>query len=160
MWQFITSDEFRNFAVVVGVLVAIVSIFTARSLAQKKQAADMLFLSRGDPRLQSGARTLLNYHSAPNANVRALALPENRDKEEARDIRFLLNHFELVSNGIQCQIYDEAMVKRSWCTIVLQVHEQAQPFIQACREQAGSQTIYQEVEWLAKRWKKKKLKAK
>jgi hypothetical protein len=64
----------------------------------------------------------------------------------------LLNHFELVSVGIQNKIYDETMIKESWCSIVCRTYKQASPYIDARRANSGCRTIYQEFEWLAKRW--------
>lgn len=41
------TDVFRNVSFLFGVLVAIVSVLSAKAIARKKQAADLLFNSRG-----------------------------------------------------------------------------------------------------------------
>lgn len=154
--DFLPSDEMRNFAVVVGVGVAIASVLTARSIAKKKQSADMLFNSRGDERLQSAYRSLSEYHNG-DKNIRLLANGDARNSDECKDIRYLLNHLESLSVGIQAGIYDETMLKKSWCGIVLDTYKHATPYIAATREAEHRSTIYQELEWLATRWKKNPL---
>lgn len=151
--DFLTSDTTRNLAVVVGVIVAIVSVLTARSIARKKQSADMLFASRGDESLQAAYRCLSQYHNGEK-NIRVLANDPARGSDEAKNIRYLLNHFESLAVGIQAGIYDEAMLKRAWCGIVTDSYTRAAPLIAAVREVEKRQTIFQETEWLAKRWLK------
>jgi hypothetical protein len=146
------AEGLRNFAILIGVLVAMVSIATARSLARKKQAADLLFQSRSIKELQLAAQCIEKHHNANDSNMRALANGSAQTEESAL-IRSLLNHFELISVGIQSGIYDERMIKESWCTIVTRTYDQALPFIQATRERDNKQTLYQEFELLAKRWK-------
>jgi hypothetical protein len=147
----------RNLAVVVGVGVAIVSVVTARGIARKKQSADMLFNSRGDERLQAAYRRLIEYHNGEK-NIRLLAIGEERKSEECKDIRYLLNHLESLAVGIDAGIYDEPMLKSSWCGIVTDTYTHAATYISAVREQDKRPTIYQELEWLAKRWARNPLK--
>ena len=151
--EFLADDTVRNLTVLVGVVVAIISIWTSRVVARRKQSADLLFASRGDPQLQAGAATILEHHLANDKNIRAVESDANRDGLEAKAIRYVLNHFELVSVGIQNKIYDEAMIKESWCSIVCETYKQVTPYIEERRSVARKETIYQEFEWLAKRWK-------
>jgi hypothetical protein len=155
-----TNEALRNFAVILGVLVALSSIKAARSIARKKQAADLLFNSRENLKLQEAARCIDKHHYSKTSNIRSLADKEAMDLPETALIRLLLNHFELVSVGIQNDIYDEKMIKDSWCTIIVRTYDQALPFITAVRERDKKDTIYQEFELLAKRWKQSPLKEK
>lgn len=152
----LSSEGFRTFLIALGVLVAIVSVVTARSLARKKQTADMLFASRGDSRLQDGYKAIKAYHDSADKNMRTLAGSQD---QEAYDIKYVLNHFELLSVGIQAGIYDEDMIKKSWCTIMCETYERTLPMIKALREKQGA-TIMQEFEWLANSWAKNPLKVK
>lgn len=154
VYEFLADDKTRNLFVILGVFVAIISIATSRALARKKQAADLLFASRNDDKLQKAARCIEKHHDANDRNIRALAAKGRIEEEEPTLIRHLLNHFELISVGIQNGIYDERMIKESWCGIIVRTYDQSLPFIQACREQNARQTLYQELEWLALRWKK------
>lgn len=155
-WGFLveltTDDKVRNLAVVVGVGVAIQSILTARSIARKKQSADMLFQSRGDEKLQGGYTQIVLHHNADDKDVSSLAEIENKSSTEATQVRFLLNHWELLSIGIQAGIYDEQMVKKSWYSVVTDTYTRASPFIVRSRQVDKKATLFQEFEWLAKRW--------
>ncbi|MDQ7997453.1 MAG: DUF4760 domain-containing protein [Luteibacter sp.] len=152
----LNSGLFRNVLVAIGVGVAVASVLTARSIARKKQSADLLLATRNDVILQNGARKLKYFVDANDRNVASLALPENIESEEAVCIRYFLNHFEAVSIGIQAGIYDEAMLKKTWYSVVVTSWERARPLVNKLRERF-SPTALQEYEWLHGRWKKSPL---
>lgn len=153
--QLFSHEGFKGLIVFAGVLVAIVSVATARGVARKKQAADLLFASRSDETLQSGLKHIREFHDANDKNIRSLA---NTESAEALCVRYVINHFETVSVGIQAGIYDETMVKKSWYSTVVQTYERTLPLINATRGNTKP-TIWQEFEWLATRWRTKPLKA-
>lgn len=149
----LSSEELRNAAVVVGVIVAIASVFTAREMARKKQTADLLFGARNDKELQNGQTVILKYHDGNDKNIRTLAEPENFNDPDAAAARYVLNHFEVVSIGVQAGIYDEDMLKRSWCNLLTTTYDRTEQLIKAVREKKKSPTALQEFQWLALRWK-------
>jgi len=69
-------------------------------------------------------------------------------------VRYVLNHWEYVSVGIQSGIYDEKMLKNASYNTVVSLFKYARPFIEAVRENNGRPTLYQEMQWLAERWEK------
>jgi hypothetical protein len=146
--DFFCSELFRNLLVLAGVIVAIVSVVTARTLARKKQTADMLFASRSDETLQLGLRHIREY-STGSSNIRALVDVES---DEVASIKYVLNHFETLSVGIQSGIYDEGMIKKSWCNMICDAHKWATPLIDEIRTKRARPTVLQELDWLAKRW--------
>lgn len=148
-------SAFRNCVVLVGVLVAVISVLSARSIARKKQSADLLFDSRDDKELVEGLRTLAKLHDDSGVNIRSFALKANVDTEAAKAIRYVLNHYEYVSVGVQSGIYDEAMLKEGSYNTVVRLYQRAKPYIESVREVNGRPTIYQEFQWLAKRWEEK-----
>jgi len=154
------TEVFRNLSFLLGVGVAVVSVLSAKSTARKKQAADMLLSSRCDQELMKGLRKLAQLHEDANVNMRAFAKKDQVDSAEAQAIRYVLNHWEYVSVGIQAGIYDEEMIKDASCGTVTKLFERAQPFIIALREENARPTIYQEFEWLAKSWESTPLKPK
>lgn len=157
MLEYFDGESLRNALVAFGVLVAVVSVHTARSIARRKQTADLLFASRGDSGLQEGYELISEYNAAPTKNIRSLG-SDLAASEEAKKVRYVLNHFESVSVGIQAGIYDEDMLKKCWFTIVIRTYDQAHPMVIAMREK-NKPTILQEFEWLAARWKAKPLKS-
>lgn len=157
--QFAGDERVRNAAIILGVGVAIVSIGTARALARKKQAADLIFAVRSDTKMQEAAECLKDHSCSHDKNIKVLAGPKKTSKE-AELIRYLLNHFESLSVGIQNGIYDERMLKESWYTIVIKTYQQVRPYIEEIRARDQTLTYYQEFEQLAERWKKRPLKQK
>ncbi|HDS1101053.1 TPA: DUF4760 domain-containing protein [Stenotrophomonas maltophilia] len=153
----VAHDAFRGVMIALGVIVAIVSVTTARNIARKKQVADMLFGSRGDQTLQDGIRVVRTLSGAPDKNMKMI-LDDAAHKEDMNLILYVLNHFETVCVGIKSGIYDEEMVKSAWCTMMISTYECADPVIQSMRKKNGKDTIFQEYELLVTRWKDQPLK--
>lgn len=149
----LASEQVKTCTVMVGVVVAVISVLTARAIARKKQSADLLFATRNDDMLQNGARCLKRYVDSNDKNIASLADAANFASDEAVSVRYFLNHFENVSVGIQAGIYDEPMLKKTWYNIVVKSWEHARPLVNKLREK-GAATVLQEYEWLHDRWKK------
>ncbi len=140
-----------------GILVAIVSVWSVKSTAKKKQTADFLFAIRSDERLITAIHTLRDLHDS-DQNMRLLAGKQHTKEENVQQIRYLLNHFERLSVGVQEDIYNEKMLRKSQYTIITKTYDWAKPFIEGVREQTRSPTAFQEFECLAKQWKAAPLK--
>lgn len=149
---FLGSDLFKNLSFMIGVLVAVVSVLSARNTAKKKQSADLLFNSRNDEELVQGMRKLAVLHEDDTINMRTFAKKSQNGTEEAKAIRYVLNHYEYVSVGVQSGIYDEKMLRNASYNTIVNLYKHAKPFIEAIREESGRSTLYQEFQWLAKRW--------
>lgn len=158
--QWVTPDNIRNALTLAGVLVAVVSVLSIKSTAKKKQTADLLFSIRSDERLITGTHAVLELHNKPDQNMRVLASPAHKGDQDVQNIRYILNHYERLSVGLQSGIYHEKMLKKSQYTIITKTYECAKPFIDGVREQTNSSTAFQEFEWLATRWQSKPLKKK
>ena len=146
------AELFRNCVLTLGVVVAIVSVWSARVTARKKQAADLLASVRQDEELVAGLRKLAELHRSPDTNIRAFALQDRADTPEAKSIRYVLNHWEYVSVGIQSGIYDNDMLHKASYNTVINLYKYARPFIEELREKTGRKSLYQEVQWLAESW--------
>lgn len=155
----IFADEaFRTAVVFVGVIVAVASVLTSRSIARKKQSADVLFAMRKDEEMLDGLTCIAKNHNAPDINMRSFAKSENFDSEDSIKIRYVLNNYETISVGIQLGIYDEEMFKRVMYGSLVKAYDRVLPLINAVREEKKRDTIFTEFEWLAKRWKDNPLK--
>ncbi|WP_172824571.1 DUF4760 domain-containing protein [Vreelandella subglaciescola] len=153
----------RTAVMALAVLVAVVSVVSARNTAKKKQTADLLFAVRSDDRLIEASRALKELHHSDN-NIRLWADPEHdckihNQEAQIQNIRYILNHYERLSVGLQAGIYHEGMLKKSQFTIITRTYEWAKPFMEGVREKTNSPTAFQEFEWLAKRWSKRRLSA-
>lgn len=111
--EFLASELFRNLLVLTGVIVAIVSVLSAKATAKRKQTADLMFGTRSDQELSKGYRRLQALHNADDSNMRAYAREDRRESEEANEIRYVLNHWERICVGINQGIYCEKNAPRS-----------------------------------------------
>lgn len=157
---FLSSELFRNFLILCGVVVAISSVLSAKGTARRKQTADLLFGTRSDEELDKGYKRLRTLHDATDDNVRAYSHPDKRGTDATNEIRYALNHWERISVGITEGIYDERMLRQTNYSNVLTLYEHAEPFIRGVREFSGKDTYYQDLECLVESWKKKPLKKK
>ncbi|CNJ18805.1 Uncharacterised protein [Yersinia aldovae] len=108
----LSSEITRNIGVFIGILVAVVSVWSAKVTARKKQTADFLFASRTDSKLIDGNKCLSELHVSDDKNMRSFANRAKFDTEENINIRYVLNHYERIAVGIQAGIYDEGMLKK------------------------------------------------
>lgn len=155
--SFLGSELLRNLLVLIGIVVAVASVISAKQTAKRKQTADLLFGTRADSELSAGFKLLQTLHNATDKNIRAYATKNQNNSEEANKIRYVLNHWERVCVGINQGIYDEKMLHESSYSTVIGLYSQASPFIQAVRENTGKDTYYQELECLYNSWKDKPL---
>lgn len=155
--SFLSSELLRNLLVFSGIVVAVVSVISAKQTAKRKQTADLLFGTRADAELSAGFKLLQRLHNATDINIRVYAKKDKNDSDEANKIRYVLNHWERVCVGINQGIYDEKMLHESSYSTVIGLYSQASPFIQAVRENTGKDTYYQELECLYNSWKEKPL---
>jgi hypothetical protein len=153
----LAEEAFRGTMIGAGVIVAVVSVLTARAVASKKQTADLLFASRGDDKLQRGCNIVRTLRDEPTKNMRTL-INDVAHKADVGDILYMLNHFESVSVGLQHGIYSEPMLKDAWHTILVQTYDCAAPLVQSLRDKYGKPTIFQHYELLVQRWKAAPLK--
>lgn len=167
----LSNDAFKGIMLIVGALIAILSVYTARLIAKKKQAADFLLGCRNDDHLlaglkairecdTTGEKTLAYYVTPANAKKAQDTDAAKQDQETAAAIRYVLNHYENLSIGIQSGIYDESMMRNAVYGIVVATYNRTKPFIAQMRNTHNSATLYQEFQWLANRWTRKPLKNK
>lgn len=150
--SFLGFEWVRGTAILTGVLVAILSVLSAKNIARKKQTADLLLSNKSDQNLVSGLRCLSKIYKSENENVQSFADSSKAETDEAKNIRHVLNHWEHISVGIQAKIYDEGMLHRAAFNTLISLHQHARPFIEKIRADTQRPTVYQEVEWLAGRW--------
>lgn len=158
-----TLQIISNIIVLIGVIVAVVTIIYNVRTAKKTQTAAFLFESRKDKDYVGSLHVLKKAHKS-GKSFRSYVIPPDgqtvSDEEMAdrRQFQYILNFYERVAVSIRQGIYNEEMIKRTSYTTVIETWDTAEPLIKAIREKINSETTYQEFEWLALRWKKKKLK--
>jgi hypothetical protein len=98
--------------------------------------------------------------SLGDTNIASFAKAAARETEEAKNIRYALNQYEYICVGIEQDVYDEEVFRGAMYSTFVKFYDRAKPFIDEARRTAGRDTIYQEFECVACRWKHKPLRAK
>lgn len=165
-WQYAIAfaQIVSSLAVVIGLLVALATIFYNIRTAKKSQTSVFFAESRHDIKYLEGQHALRQVHNS-GKSFRSYIFPSgpqlsDEEKDERLKIQYCLNFYERLSVSIKNGSYDEVMIKQVFYSSIVQNYEISEPFIKALREQKRRNTYYQEFEWLAKRWKKKPLKSK
>jgi hypothetical protein len=152
------SDTFRNLFVVISATIAVMSILSSHRIAKRKQSADVIFAGRSDTSFQEGIRTIREIKRSDPSRFKTAALPINVEKMDAKAICYVLNYFELIGTGIDEKIYEESMFKRSYYSTAISAFDDAMPFITELRLAFDRPTLYQDLEAMISRWKRKPLK--
>lgn len=142
-----------------GAIFAYLAIRSSRAIERRKAAAEVIFSSRRDEELRKAVRHIATLHEG-DQNIARFAKKEHMETDDSKLIRYALNHYEYISVGIAEGIYDERMFQNSSHSTVMKLYNRTKPFIDEARAQAGSQTIFQDFECLACRWREKPLKPK
>lgn len=146
------GEKVRNFAVIMGVVIAIWSLRTTIILARRKQSSDLVFSARNDESFVAGIRALRAHRA--NDDVRLLAVHPGIKSDDAASLRYILNYFEALAVGARNGIYDEKILYLNYRTTLIHVFDAAMPFIREIRVSQDNATLYKELGWLAMRWKR------
>jgi hypothetical protein len=142
----------QNLILLVAAFVAWKAITNSRAIERRKASAEVIFSSRKDSDLLSSIHKISVIHHS-STNIASFAKHDKSDGEEARCIRYALNHYEYIAVGIDQGIYDEAIFKSSHYSTVLKLYEHSKSYIDERRRIIGKTTTYQDLECLALRWK-------
>ncbi len=146
------GEKARNFAVIMGVVIAIWSLRTTIILARRKQSSDLVFSARNDENFVAGIRALRAHRASDN--VELLAVHPGIKSADAASLRYILNYFEALAVGARNGIYDEKILYLNYRTTLIHVFDAAIPFIREVRISQNNATLYKELSWLAMRWKR------
>lgn len=165
LFKFLSSTFVNSIILLGGVIATLLAIRSARkatlntinnnrAIAQQTETALLMFHSRADDMLRAGYKTIRELHDCNGDNIVAYATDATkRASEKNEQIRYVLNHWERIAVCVSHKIYCEDILKDSMYTTVVNVFEQADPFIRALRKIAATETIYQDLEKMVKRWK-------
>lgn len=151
--KFTSSTALNNLILLGGVIATIQTIKHNRTIAKQKETALLLFNSRTDEMLRKGYKVIRDLQSSTDDNIASYATDDSkRNSEQADQIRYVLNHWERTAVCVGHEIYCEKILKDSMFTTVVNMYEQAEPFIKAIRRKVGRDTLYQDLEHMVKRW--------
>lgn len=136
-------------------MAAVAVIYYNGRTAKRRATVDVVVHQKNDKELNEALSIVLRYH---RENKSLTPFIENFSSPEGKAIRLVLNNHEFICLGIRRGAFEERMIKfmqhynymRTWEACCAVVHE--------IRRIEKRDTIFQEFEWLAERWKRKPLK--
>ncbi len=151
-------DIVKDYQVLISSAAAIGSTFYIvhhnRSIASKKSAVDVVQAINKDPLMQEGLKVIRAHHNASDHDISLLA--ENPENDEIRDDRakvfYVLNQYEHLAVGIKNKTYDETIVKQSSYGTIVNLERECRSLISRARAKENRDSIWAELEWLAKKW--------
>ena len=116
---------------------------------------DLVINQTHDRELISARSHVLRLHEENTQNFAKFL--EDRKSDDFKQILLVLNTHEFVACGIKQRALDEKIYKSMYWSIILRDWDSFCGLVVEFRRIAGRPTLFQEFEWLANRWKKKKL---
>lgn len=132
------------------------SIEHNEKIARQRATIDLLMNQRTDPSLIEAKRAVGSIHNGGGDFV-SLAAPEKSQDVNRSHILSIINNYEFIALGIREGALDDSIYKRAVYSQVLRDWKAMQPFILELRRKNRIDTLFQEFEFLAKRWLKEPL---
>ncbi len=123
--------------------------------AKKRAIVDLIIKQREDERL-SGIYLKLYRLSDQHTKISEAC---QRDKDLENDIFYALDTLEFIAVGIRLGAFDENVYKELQCSKVVKTWDSVAGLVMELRQQKKSDTLYQDIEQLAERWKAQPIKA-
>ena len=131
-------------------------------VARKRATIDHIIHQKSDKDYLAAIHCVYELHEQKTPLVSYCAKQEgNSDMEKHRScILAVLNNHEFIALGIRKKAFDEKIYKDLQYSNFLKVWDSCQGFIAELRRTRAKDTLFQEFEWLATRWKNNPLKVK
>ena len=118
---------------------------------------DIVIQQKQDEELQAARRYVLAMHEKNVENFASYLL--DRESEPCKHILRVLNNYEFIAAGIRESALDEEIYKRVQYSVCIKDWDALSGFVMEFRRNTQRPTLFQEFEFLAKRWKKDPLKS-
>lgn len=99
---------------------------------------------------KSGREIIMHFRLTPNAEQQMAYLREEAPREA--NLADVLNLFEALAITLEMGLLEEDICKRFFKTIVAGYWHAVEPYIRKRRAERENPRLYQEMEWLARRW--------
>ena len=106
----------------------------------------------GDKKLNDARTIVVGLHAKAEKNLAKFL--EDEKCREYIGIRDTLNNYEFIATGIRLKAFDEKIMKRMRHSVIMKDWNALKGTIEEMRTKTGFRTLYQEYEWLCKRWEK------
>ena len=139
-------------------IAAFVTIWRNQVIARKRATIDLVLAQKADETLKQNKSVLSKLYHENKDCLAQYAAGKHKDSDEAKAILGVLNNYEFISSGIHENAFCERTYKRMVYGIVMQDFDALKGFIQEVRRSRKHNTLFQEFEWLGRKWKKRPLK--
>ncbi len=134
-------------------IILLISIIITANIPKKQRLVDrqnktlLLLMNNLENEVTiDGMALLLKAHLEADADVAIFANKAHKKAPAAIAIRNLLNYYENVVVGVQADIDDVEMIKKSQKTMIIAIYNQSEPFIKRLRKQNNNPNLYIEFE--------------
>ena len=142
-------------AIVISALAAVLLILYTQRLAGKRATIDLLLQQLHNEVLVHAKKAIKVLREK---KVNFVELADNEKADQNTYIQLILNNYEFIASGIRERAFDEAIYKRMHYSMVMKHWDDFEPYVMELRKSRHQPTLFQEFEWLGKRWKVKPLK--
>ena len=140
----------------VSAIAAIWIILASKTQEKRRATIDLVMDQKRDRALQDARQMLLKMHESGEKNfARHL---QDASSVEYKSILLVLNAYEFLATGTREGAFDEYTYKRLRYSNLLRDWNNLCPSVMAFRKMKNINGLFQEFEWLARRWLKKPLK--
>lgn len=150
-WSLISQNNEASaviFTAVIAAVIAIWGIFSQRAISRRVFTLQYLSEKEVDKDLIEANKTFINLTKEPE-KLLSFGSFNNDETDDAKNIRILLNHFELTAIGIQRGVIDFETFKMWHKTGTINTWNKAEPLISALRRRQENPMLYHEFEALA-----------
>ncbi|QJD89131.1 DUF4760 domain-containing protein [Duganella dendranthematis] len=142
-------------AFLLSALAAAYIIYHNGKLARLRATIDLVMHQKSD---QDLLRCIEEVYRLNESQVKFSTL--DLGSAEGKCVLRVLNNHEFIAGGIRSGAFSESLYKQMQCSNVLKVYAASQAMIIELRNKDKKDTIFQDFEWLAARWKVDPLKKK
>lgn len=138
-------------------LAALGTIWFNRVSAQQRATIDLILHQKIDQNLIEAKKIWADVRK--NEQFDELACkPYEQDTKRRPHVLYILNNYEFIALGVRTGAFHEATYKRAFYGVLTRDWDSCEAFVISLRRQQCSQTLFQEYEALAKKWKESPLK--
>ncbi len=142
-------------AVFLSAVAAIFVIHHNGVLARRRSTIDHIIHQKSNEAILNAIHIVYRLH---DDNVQFSQYLDKQDSDEFKAILKVLNNHEFIAVGIRRKAFEERIYKELQYSNFVKVYNSAAGIIAEIRKKQNSHTLFQEFEWLIKRWEKCPLK--
>jgi hypothetical protein len=141
----------------ISAIVALFAVYRNTVISRRRATVDLVLHQKQDSGLAE-ANILVNP-LIQNNNISDFCTESAKGSEERKAIFKILNNYEFVAVGVREKAFDLSLYKRMSHGTVVRDWDCFKSFVYDLRQKTERPTLFQEFEWLAKMFKKSRLKA-